>query len=115
MVDLGGANGTLLGHVLARLPEAAGIVYDLPQVVGAVKSRDLEGRLTAETGDFDHVPAGADPYLLSMILHDSASSRPASSEPLVARRLSGCGPGEGAWPGDSPSLCGSRRSYRRWP
>jgi hypothetical protein len=75
LVDLGGADGALLAQVLGRLPDATGVVYDLPHVVEAVpavaKSHQLEGRLTGEAGDFfDHVPAGADTYLLSMVLHD---------------------------------------------
>ncbi|MBV9830128.1 MAG: hypothetical protein JOZ82_00915 [Marmoricola sp.] len=75
LVDVGGADGSLLAQVLARLPGAVGTSYDLPHVVPAVeavaKQADLEGRLTGLGGDFfDAVPAGADTYLLSMILHD---------------------------------------------
>jgi hypothetical protein len=75
IVDVGGADGRLLSHVLARLPVATGVSYDLPHVVGAVervaKETDLDGRLTGEGGDFfESVPAGADTYLLSMVLHD---------------------------------------------
>src|SRR5436190_9584614 len=63
LVDVGGADGRLLAHVLGRLPDATGVSYDLPHVVTAVptlaKATDLEGRLTGEGGDFfEVVPAG---------------------------------------------------------
>jgi hypothetical protein len=75
LVDVGGADGTLLAHLLQRLPEATGVVYDLPHVVAAaeptIKGFGLEDRLTAEAGDFfERVPAGGDCYLTAMILHD---------------------------------------------
>jgi hypothetical protein len=75
LVDVGGADGSVLAHVLATLPEATGVSYDLPHVVPAVpavaKAADLEDRLTGEPGDFfQSVPAGADTYVMSMILHD---------------------------------------------
>jgi hypothetical protein len=74
ITDLGGADGSLLAMVLARLPEATGVVVDLPHVVDAVpalaKRHDLEGRLSGVPGDFfDAVPA-SEMYLLSMVLHD---------------------------------------------
>ena len=75
IVDVGGADGTLLAHVLEGLPDATGVSFDLPQVVPAVaavaKAADLEDRLTGEGGDFfSAVPQGADTYVMSMILHD---------------------------------------------
>ena len=75
VVDVGGADGTLLTHLLARLPDTSGIVYDLPHVVGSVsavaKENALEQRLSGEGGDFfHHVPSGGDLYLLSLVLHD---------------------------------------------
>lgn len=75
VVDVGGADGTLLAHLLARLPDTTGLVYDLPHVVEAVstvaKANALEQRLSGEGGDFfHHVPAGGDLYLLSIVLHD---------------------------------------------
>jgi hypothetical protein len=75
IVDVGGADGTLLAMVLARNPDATGVSFDLPHVVPSVaavaKGAGLAQRLTGEAGDFfDAVPAGFDTYLLSMILHD---------------------------------------------
>lgn len=75
IVDLGGADGTLLARLLARYPDAVGVSYDLPHVVPGVevvaKAHDLEERLTGQGGDFfERVPGDADTYVLSMILHD---------------------------------------------
>ena len=75
IVDVGGADGTVLAHVLAAAPQATGIVYDLPHVVAEAEPRlasyGLGERLTLAAGDFfTAVPEGADTYLLSMILHD---------------------------------------------
>ena len=75
ILDVGGADGTLLARVLQRVPEASGVAFDLPHVVPAVsvvaKEANVADRLTAEAGDFfERVPAGFDTYLLSMVLHD---------------------------------------------
>jgi O-methyltransferase domain/Dimerisation domain len=75
IVDVGGADGTLLAYILAAAPEATGIVFDLPHVVAEAESRlagyGLGERLKLAAGDFfTAVPEGADTYLLSMILHD---------------------------------------------
>ena len=75
MVDVGGADGALLAKVLESAPNAIGIVFDLPHVVAeaapTLKSYGLGDRITSAGGDFfEAVPAGADVYLLSMVLHD---------------------------------------------
>jgi hypothetical protein len=75
IVDIGGADGSLLVHALSTSPDARGVSYDLPHVVPAVeavaKSAGLEDRLSGVGGDFfASVPSGFDTYLMSMILHD---------------------------------------------
>ena len=75
IVDVGGADGAVLAHILATAPDATGIVLDLPHVVAEAEPRlagyGLGHRLTLAGGDFfTAVPKGADTYLLSMILHD---------------------------------------------
>jgi hypothetical protein len=75
IVDVGGADGALLAKVLQTVPNATGIVFDLPHVVAeaapTIKSYGLGDRLTSASGDFfETVPAAADLYLLSMVLHD---------------------------------------------
>jgi hypothetical protein len=75
VVDVGGADGTLLAAVLHRYPQLTGTIFDLPHVIEdaapRTKALGLGERLGATGGDFfTSVPAGADAYLLAMILHD---------------------------------------------
>ena len=68
VVDVGGAHGDLLAHVLAMQPGAEGVLFDLPNVVAGAPAMD---RVTAVGGSFmNDVPAGGDLYLLKTILHD---------------------------------------------
>jgi SAM-dependent methyltransferase len=69
VVDVGGGNGTHLGALLERYPEMRGVVFDLPETVRDEAS--YPERLTFVEGDFfESVPAGADAYVISTILHD---------------------------------------------
>jgi hypothetical protein len=75
LVDVGGASGNMLGHVLSRHPDVKGVLYDLPHVVvdapPLLESFGVAGRVSIESGSFfERVPAGHDAYLLSHILHD---------------------------------------------
>jgi hypothetical protein len=68
-VDIGGSRGTLLSALLARAPEARGILFDLPGIADSVRS-GLPDRIEAVGGNFfESVPEG-DLYLLKLILHD---------------------------------------------
>jgi hypothetical protein len=75
LIDVGGGRGHLVAALLRRYPGLRATVFDQPEVIrhaGAV----LEGAGVGEraqlvSGDFfTEVPAGADAYLMSMILHD---------------------------------------------
>jgi hypothetical protein len=69
IVDVGGGNGTHLRALLDRYPEMRGVVFDLPETVRDESS--YPERLTFVEGDFfESVPAGADAYVISTILHD---------------------------------------------
>jgi hypothetical protein len=75
VVDVGGATGNLLAHVLAKHPKPRGVLFDLPHVVAGapefLKQRGLDGRVTIEPGNFfESVPNGGDAYLLSHVIHD---------------------------------------------
>jgi hypothetical protein len=72
IADIGGGNGAALRHILSRFPTPRGLVFDREDVIAAVTPEDLmHGRITAQGGSFfDHVPAGADMYLLIRVLHD---------------------------------------------
>lgn len=75
LVDVGGASGNMLGHVLSRHPGVKGVLYDLPHVVAdaqpLLEAHGVADRVTIEGGSFfESVPAGHDAYLLSHIIHD---------------------------------------------
>lgn len=64
LVDVGGGGGTLLEAIIDSAPGLEGTLFDQPAVV---KGSDLP----SVAGDFFvSVPAGADAYLLSRVLHD---------------------------------------------
>ena len=75
IVDVGGASGNLLGHVLAKYPRPKGVLFDLPQAMTDAPVRlqalGVADRVTIQGGNaFDSVPSGADAYLLSHVIHD---------------------------------------------
>jgi hypothetical protein len=75
VADVGGATGNMLAALLTRHPQLHGVLFDLPHVVGGapalLKERGVDTRVRIETGSFfENVPAGADAYLLSHIIHD---------------------------------------------
>lgn len=75
IVDVGGATGNMLAHVLARHPQPQGILFDRPHVVteapALLQARGVADRVSIVHGDFfEHVPEGGDVYLLSHIIHD---------------------------------------------
>jgi len=75
VVDVGGGDGTLLTEILLANPGLHGHVVDLPATADAATRRFAEAglgdRATATAGSFfDPLPAGADAYVLSDILHN---------------------------------------------
>lgn len=82
IVDVGGGTGGLLASILARRPDANGILLEQPEV--AVEARvalDAAGggeRCAVVAGDFfATVPAGGDLYILKGVLHDWSDERAA--------------------------------------
>jgi hypothetical protein len=75
VADVGGGYGTLLAAILQSNPSARGILFDVPHVIdaaqGFLNTTGVADRCTGIAGDFfTAVPAGADAYVLSQILHD---------------------------------------------
>ena len=75
IVDVGGATGNMLATLLARHSGPRGILFDRPHVVQdapvLLDARGVSNRVTIEPGNFfESVPAGADAYILSHIIHD---------------------------------------------
>jgi SAM-dependent methyltransferase len=74
IVDVGGGTGAVLIALLQRRGDLRGVVFDLPHVVPEaeeqIRSAGLSDRLEAVAGSFaDGVPANAEAYVLSHILH----------------------------------------------
>jgi hypothetical protein len=74
IVDLGGGKGALVAAILQRHPGVRATVFDLPHVVErahAAAEPTIRERCEFVAGSlFDSVPAGADAYLLSRVIHD---------------------------------------------
>ncbi|QLY28911.1 methyltransferase [Nocardia huaxiensis] len=75
VVDVGGGQGTVLSAILRQHPSVRGQLVDLPatatRAVEEFAASGLADRATVVAGSFfDPLPAGADAYLLSDILHD---------------------------------------------
>ncbi len=75
IVDVGGSYGALLAAILKAHPDLTGQVFDLPDLApastGYLAGVGVADRAAFIGGSFfDGVPAGADAYLLKMIIHD---------------------------------------------
>lgn len=75
IVDVGGATGNMLVHILRRHRSPHGVLFDLPHVVtdapALLAANGLEDRIAIESGSFfEFVPEGHDAYILSHIIHD---------------------------------------------
>ncbi len=75
LMDVGGSYGALLAAILNARPELTGQVFDLPDLKAAssayLERSGVAGRARFVGGSFfERVPAGADAYMLKMIIHD---------------------------------------------
>jgi hypothetical protein len=74
VVDVGGGQGTLLAEMLREAPQLSGVLFDLPHVIAAKRSKaqeNKEPRLQFREGNFfESVPPGGDLYVLKKIIHD---------------------------------------------
>jgi hypothetical protein len=75
IVDIGGATGNMLAHILQRHRGPRGVLFDLPHVVtdapALLAARGVAERVSIESGSFfERAPEGHDGYILSHIIHD---------------------------------------------
>jgi hypothetical protein len=75
IADVGGSTGNMLSTILGRHAGPRGILFDMPHVVrdapALIQQRGLTDRIRIEPGSFfESVPAGADAYILSHVIHD---------------------------------------------
>lgn len=82
IVDIGGNEGFFLAYLLEAAPQATGVLFDRPEVMGDAKAtmtqHGLADRIEFVGGDFrDGVPEDGDLYVLKGILHDSSNDQAA--------------------------------------
>jgi hypothetical protein len=75
IVDVGGATGNMLAHILARHPGPRGVLFDRPHVVSEapalLRAHGVADRVEIVEGNFfEGVSEGGDAYILSHIIHD---------------------------------------------
>jgi hypothetical protein len=75
VVDIGGGYGSLLLRILAEYPAIHGVLFDLPAVISSAREEiaasPVGARAACVPGDFfQAVPAGADLYVLQVVIHD---------------------------------------------
>ena len=75
IIDVGGADGTMLAAILAAHPHMHGVLFDLPHVIASAPAvlagHGVGDRAECVAGDFlEAVPPGGDAYLASLVLHD---------------------------------------------
>ena len=75
IVDVGGGQGTLVAAILAAYDQMHAILFDLPSAMENARKQvemvGLTSRCEVVGGDFfEHVPAGADCYILASVIHD---------------------------------------------
>jgi O-methyltransferase domain len=75
IVDVGGGHGKIISEILKRNPEMRGVLFDLPHAFEGgrktIAQAGLADRCEVVSGDFFvSVPAGADAYVLSRVIHD---------------------------------------------
>lgn len=79
VVDVGGGRGAMLGAILERWSHLSGTLFDLPHVADAARAdfaRRFGSRAEVVGGDFfEHLPGGADVYLLKHVLHNWDDTR----------------------------------------
>jgi hypothetical protein len=83
VVDVGGGHGVMLAAIVRRYPEVRATLFDLPEVTAeapaALAARGVAEPLEIVGGDFfERVPAGADAYVMKMVLHDWDDDRAAA-------------------------------------
>jgi O-methyltransferase domain/Dimerisation domain len=68
IVDVGGAQGSLISAIVQSYPHLKGILFDVPEVIANVS---VDGNIQTVAGNFfEFVPSGGDAYLMRWIIHD---------------------------------------------
>ena len=68
IVDVGGAQGSLISAIVQSYPHLKGILFDLPEIIANVS---VDDNIQPIVGNFfESVPSGGDAYLMRWIIHD---------------------------------------------
>lgn len=68
IVDVGGAQGSLISTIVQANPHLKGILFDLPEIIANVQ---VDQKIQPVAGNFfESVPAGGDIYTMRWIIHD---------------------------------------------
>ncbi|HWO09469.1 MAG TPA: methyltransferase [Polyangiaceae bacterium] len=75
LVDVGGGHGALLSLIIDHFPGLKGVLFDRHEVIQSagdvLKAGGHAGEIEVVAGDFfEAVPAGADAYIMKLIIHD---------------------------------------------
>jgi len=71
IADIGGGHGQLVRAIVASVPRARGIVFDLPHVIEEARSAASDERVMFHPGSFfDDALPSCDLYLLMEVIHD---------------------------------------------
>ena len=95
VVDVAGGQGSLLLEILVAFPHLCGVLFDVPHVVdGArrlLRGTDIGSRCRLHAGDFfvDALPAYADVYVLTKVIHDWNDQRAREILQACRRAMSG--------------------------
>jgi predicted O-methyltransferase YrrM len=112
IVDIGGADGSVLAAILAAHSQMRGVLFDLPHVVTAapqtLATQGVADRAECVGGDFfESVTADGEVYLLSLVLHDW----PDPQAQRILANIAAVGPGARLLvldfvvpPGDAPHM-----------
>lgn len=68
IVDVGGAQGSLISAIMRSYPHLKGILFDLPEIIATIS---VDEKIQPIAGNFfESVPSGGDAYLMRWIIHD---------------------------------------------
>ena len=92
LVDIAGGHGQVLMSVLRKYPAMRGVLFDMEHVIAGaiprIREAGLEGRITAEAGDFfKAVPSAGDAYIMKHIIHDWDDDRATAILQNIAKAM----------------------------
>jgi hypothetical protein len=92
LVDVGGGHGRLISMILKAYPAMQGVLFDLPHALEGgrktISEKGLSNRCDAVSGNFfEFVPAGADAYILSRVIHDWDDHKAAAILTVVRKAM----------------------------